>query len=231
MRQSTLRLLGVSQTGREEDESNKDEVVPNLNERKKNHEKENMEESNDEKLDGLVLEEYEYGGDVSFNEMQTISSEGDRVNSKDSWDDASESEKVEYELHMDSVEGWNMGLSGLQDKEDDIEQVSIEVDRTKKQSWWENINKWFVKKIQTKNAKGSSEHVKEQEEEIIFVETIDIPLQEKNWDSGVLDNANKRTHSRRMVSTPIHTQQSLEIMTNTLAKDEDDIEFDAYIKM
>jgi len=143
---------------------------------------------------------------------------------------------------MDSVEGWNMGLSGLQDNEDDIEQVSIEVERTRKQSWWKNM---FVKKIQTKNAKGSNEYEKEQKEEIIFGETIDIPLREKNWEDVVLDTANKWTHGRRMESTPINTQQSIESLTyeslgntsesestNTLAKNEDDIlEFDEYIKM
>jgi len=123
MKQSTLMLLGDRRTGVDANRGNKDERDQFLHARSQNRDTSSTETPIEEQLIEIELMEEKSEENLSFNAMHKSTCAGAEVESVDSWEDTSEYAKIEYELNMESEEGWNLGLSDLLGEGDGVVRV------------------------------------------------------------------------------------------------------------
>jgi len=208
--------------------------------------------------------------------------------SLDSWDEASDIGILEYEIHMDDEDGWNMGLRSLQslgsraeevistkfggivsdlEKEepdlgmkremtwektistvqrtdDDEEQLSIEIRKMKKKSWWENINNWYVTKFNSIQGQRNDEIDSSKEEEIIFLEDSELPFHTRNCEQIDLQGNDEWKNEIRMGSFALSTHKTQESLIFesfgntseseseiTIGLQDNHVDIDAYMKL
>jgi len=203
-----------------------------------------------DKADDLGRMEYEMhmddedGWNMGLRSLKSHESEDGRVISDEYRGLVNTLEKEEHELCMTGERNWHQRISTVHQADNDEDQVSIEIKKMKKKSWWENINNWFVKKINPNQRQERNELHSKKEEEIIFIEDSDLPIHDGTCEKNELQGKAEWRNAMRMEGLEMSPQIMHESLIYdsfgnpsesesdiTIGTQENNMDLDGYIRM